>query len=78
MSSVRVRIPESLLKQIAVLAKKDKISVDQFISSAAAEKLSALMTESYFAKRAKRGSRERYEKALAQMPDVEPAPEDRK
>jgi hypothetical protein len=36
-----------------------------------AEKLSALMTESYLSERAKRGSREKYEAILAKVPDVE-------
>ena len=35
-----------------------------------AEKLSALMTESYLSKRAKRGSRAKYEAILAKVPDV--------
>jgi cyclopropane fatty-acyl-phospholipid synthase-like methyltransferase len=37
-----------------------------------AEKLSALMTESYLSERAKRGSREKYEAILAKVPDIEP------
>ncbi|ELS32419.1 hypothetical protein Pse7429DRAFT_2571 [Pseudanabaena biceps PCC 7429] len=37
-----------------------------------AEKLSALMTESYLSERAKRGSRAKYEAILAKVPDVEP------
>jgi hypothetical protein len=37
-----------------------------------AEKLSALMTESYLSERAKRGSRAKYKAILAKVPDVEP------
>jgi hypothetical protein len=37
-----------------------------------AEKLSALMMESYLSERAKRGSRAKYEAILAKVPDVEP------
>ncbi len=76
--NLRIRIPESLRKQLKTLAKKDKITVDQFISSAVAEKMSALMTESYLAQRAKRGNRTCYEKALAQVPNVEPGANDAK
>jgi hypothetical protein len=47
-----------------VLAKRDKITVDQFISSAVAEKMSALMAESYLKNRAQRGSRAAYERVL--------------
>ncbi len=36
------------------------------------------MTEEYLEERARRGNREKYEAALAQVPDVEPEPYDRK
>ncbi|MFM7580268.1 MAG: toxin-antitoxin system HicB family antitoxin, partial [Microcystaceae cyanobacterium] len=51
---------------------RDGISIDQFVSTAIAEKLSALMTENYLIERAKRGSREKYEAILSQVPDIEP------
>ena len=44
----------------------------QFISTAIAEKLSALMTENYLKDRAGSGSRAKYEASLAKVPDVEP------
>jgi hypothetical protein len=59
------------------LAARDGISIDQFIATAVAEKMAALMTEAYLEERAKRGSRAQYEAALAQVPDVEPEPHDR-
>jgi hypothetical protein len=72
MSIVQVQIPDSLQKSLCDLASRDGISIDQFISTAIAEKLSALMTENYLIERAKRGSREKYEAILAKVPDVEP------
>lgn len=42
-----------------------------------AEKLSALMTESYLSERAKRVSRAKYEVILAKVPDVEPEEHDK-
>jgi hypothetical protein len=39
--------------------------------------MSALMTEDYLKERARRGSRAKYEAALAQVPDVEPDEYDR-
>ena len=56
---------------------RDGISIDQFISTAIAEKLSALMTENYLNERAKKGSRLKYEAILAKVPDVEPESYDR-
>jgi predicted DsbA family dithiol-disulfide isomerase len=72
MSTISLRIPESLHKRIRELANEDGISINQFISTAAAEKLAALMTVEYLEKRAKRGSREKFEAAFARLPDTEP------
>jgi len=72
MSTISLRIPDSLHKQIRKLADQDGISMNQFISTAAAEKLAALMTVDYLAEHAQRGSREKFEAALAKLPDVEP------
>ena len=77
MSTLSVRIPDSLHQKIRELAKKDGISINQFISSAAAEKMAALMTVDYLQERARRGSREKFKAALATLPDVEPEPFDR-
>ncbi len=77
MSIVNVQIPDSLHKSLSDLAERDGISIDRFISTAIAEKLSALMTENYLGERAKRGNRGRYEAVLAKVPDVEPEAYDR-
>jgi hypothetical protein len=72
MSIVQIQIPDSLQKSLHELASRDGVSIDQFISIAIAEKISALMTENYLKERAKTGSREKYEAILAKVPDVEP------
>ena len=76
MSIIEIEIPDSLQKSLHDLASRDGISIDQFISTAIAEKLSALMTENYLKERAKRGSRAKYEAILAKVPDVKPEPYD--
>ncbi|HVZ31923.1 MAG TPA: hypothetical protein VG963_05830, partial [Polyangiaceae bacterium] len=48
------------------------VSLNQLLSSAAAEKLAALMTEEYLAQRAKRSSRKKFDAALAKVPRVPP------
>jgi hypothetical protein len=50
--------------------------MNQWIASAVAEKLTAMQTVEYLEKRAKRASREKFEAALAQVPDVAPEPFD--
>ncbi len=77
MSTVQVHLPDSLQHQLQTLAERDGISIDQFIATAVAEKMAALLTEAYLAERAQRGSRAKYEAALAQVPDVEPESYDR-
>ena len=72
MSIVQIQIPDSLHQSLHDLASRDGISIDQFVSTAIAEKLSALMTENYLKDRAKKGDRAKYEAILAKVPDVEP------
>jgi hypothetical protein len=77
MSTISLRLPDSLHEQIRKLANVDGISINQFISTAAAEKLAALMTVDYLEARAKRGTRQRFEAALKRLPDVEPDDDDK-
>ena len=72
MTTMSVRLPESLHKHIKEVAQQEGISINQFVITAIAEKMSALMTEQYLAERATRGNREGYEAALAEVPDGEP------
>ena len=77
MSTMSVRLPESLHRQVRDLAKREGISMNQFIATALAEKLSALMTREYLEERARRGDRRKFDRALAKVRDVEAAPHDR-
>lgn len=77
MSTISLRLPESLHEQARELAAKEDISINQLITLALAEKLSALITEDYLSERAKRGSRAKFDAALVKVPDVEPDPVDR-
>lgn len=72
-----VAVPESLLKQVRELSEKEGITVDQFISSAIAEKASAWTTIEYLKERARRGSREKFLQALSKVPKAEPVEEDK-
>jgi predicted transcriptional regulator len=77
MSALSLRLPASLHKRLKELASIEGISINQFIATAVAEKMAAIMTEDYLQARAGRGSRTKYEVALAQVPDVEPEEHDR-
>jgi hypothetical protein len=71
-SALSLRLPNSLHERARELAEREGISINQLIATALAEKMSALMTEEHLESRARRGSRARYLRALAQVPDVEP------
>lgn len=77
MSTLSVRLPESLHKKIKKLAKEEKVSINQFISSAAAEKISVIMTVDYLKKEAKLEKIKDFEAILKKVPDVGPEPYDR-
>jgi hypothetical protein len=65
-------VPESLLKQIRKMAEKEGITVEQFASSAIAEKASAWLTVDYLKERASRGSQDKFLEILSRVPTVEP------
>lgn len=77
MSALSLRLPESLHRKLGEVAEREGISINQLISSAVAEKMSALMTEEYLNARAARGSRRKFASALAKVGDVEPDVADR-
>ena len=59
------------------MARKEGISINQFISSAVAEKMSALLTESYLKERSLKGDKESFLTAMSKVPDTEPSDEDK-
>ena len=77
MSTLSLRLPNSLHEQIRLLAKKEGISINQFVASAAAEKMAALLTEEYIERRAKRASLEKFQAVLNKVPDIDPEDHDR-
>ena len=77
MTALSLRLPTSLHRKLAEVAKREGISINQLINSAVAEKMSALLTEEYLAARAKRASRRKFAAALSKVADVEPEERDR-
>ncbi len=71
MSTLSLRLPDSLHEEVRLLAKKEGISINQFISSAVAEKMSALLTEEYLMQRAKQGDEKLFFEVMSKIPDTE-------
>ena len=77
LSTVSLRLPESLYQHVCQLAQEDGSSLNQCIATAVAETVAALITVESLRDRAKRGSLEKFAAVLAKVPDVEPEPHDR-
>jgi predicted transcriptional regulator len=77
MSTISLRLPDSLHERVRELALKEQVSINQLITLALAEKLSALITEEYLGQRAKRGNKKKFQRALAKVADVAPDARDR-
>lgn len=76
MTSLSLRLPESLHRQLRQLAEKEGVSMNQLISTAVAEKISALMTAEYLEERASRGDRAAFDRVLSRVRDIEPDADD--
>jgi hypothetical protein len=76
MSTLTFQMSESLARQLREYAAKEGLTVDQVLASAAAEKLSALMTMDHLRQRALRAKREDFTAFLDTSPDVPPLPGD--
>lgn len=77
MSTLSLRLPESLHNMARELAQEENISINQLITLALAEKISALATEKYFQERSRKSSRANFERAMAKVANAVPAEYDR-
>ncbi len=76
MGRFSLRLPDSLHRKVRELAAKEAISINQFITIAVAEKMSALLTEDYLTERAQRADPAAVDRILARVPEVPPVPGD--
>jgi hypothetical protein len=72
--SKTIAVPEDLYKRAAELAAKDHVSVEEFVSSMLSNRLAS---REYIESRARLFNREEFERALEEIPDVEPDDHDR-
>ena len=74
MSTLSLRLPNSVHRHAKRLAEEEGISINQLIATSLAEKMAALMTGEYLAERAARGSRRKFERVLKKVRDRPPVP----
>jgi hypothetical protein len=72
--SKNIAVPEDLYNRAADLAAKDHVSVEEFVSAVLANRLAS---REYIESRARLFNKEEFERALEQIPDVEPEGHDR-
>ena len=72
MSALSLRLPRSIHQHIREIAKNEGVSINQFVSSAVSENISAIMTEDYLKNRAKRAKKSDLKKILDNVPKRKP------
>jgi hypothetical protein len=77
MSTLSIRLPKSIHEHAKRLARDEGVSVNQLVSSALAEKLSAIDAERYLNDRSERGKKVDIDAILAKVPRTKPEVEDR-
>jgi hypothetical protein len=77
MSTMSLRLPESLHRRAKELARQEGISINQLVATALAEKISALAAGEYLQNRAARGNRQKFDRALNKVKKSKPDAKDR-
>jgi predicted DNA-binding ribbon-helix-helix protein len=76
MAALTIRLSNSVHQKIKELAARDEISVNQFIASAAAEKMASVMTLDYLRTEAASAQRGDFDRYLGRVADVAADPSD--
>lgn len=76
MSTMSLRLPDYLHNSIRDIADKENISVNQLVTTAIAEKVSALATERYLNDMAAKGSVQAFDAVMEQVKNRPPLPGD--
>jgi len=76
MSALNLRLADSVHRHVRQIAKQDGVSINLFIASAVAEKISALATEDILAARAQRARPGAFKAVLNRVPKRRPLPGD--
>ena len=73
MSTITTEIPDPVLKSIQQMAKSEGVPVERLAAIAIAQAVGAWgIQRSDFQARAMRGNREKFERVMAKVPDLEP------
>jgi hypothetical protein len=67
-----------MVSSVIPRANDEQVSINQLITTAVAEKMAAMMTESYLHERAKRGKRADFDRVLRKVRSAAPDENDRR
>lgn len=70
MITLSIRLPESVHRKLRDMADKEGVSMNQFISLAVSEKITALLTVDYLNERAAKADPKQFKDLLSRVPDV--------
>lgn len=70
MTALTVRLPNSVHDKVRELAKRDDISVNQFIAAAVSEKMASVMTLDYPKREAAKGKRSDFDRLMNLVPNA--------
>ena len=76
MSTLTIHLPDGVARQLRECADREGVTVEQLMSAAAAEKLSAMLTVEHLRERARNAKREDFLAFLNDSPDAPPMPGD--
>jgi predicted transcriptional regulator len=71
MSTISLRLPDSLHEEVRKLAERENVSINQLATLAIAEKVAALETADYLIQRASRANKQKFHRAMAKVADEE-------
>jgi hypothetical protein len=77
MSTMEIKIPESIRGRLERIAKADGVSIDSFVATVLSQRVAFEDINSYVQGRASRGSAAQLLELLDKAPDAEPEPSDR-
>ena len=75
-STYPLRLPRSIKAAVEKIAKEEGVSLNQFVATAVAEKLSAMTTAAFFAERAGRADLAEFRRILTREGGEPPPPGD--
>jgi len=75
-STYPLRLPRSVKAEVERRAKREGVSVNQFVATAVAEKLAAMNTAEFFAERRARADFTAFDRLMGRKRGEPPAPDD--